>query len=281
MEFRFWGTRGSIPVPGPGTLRYGGNTPCCEVRAKSGHVIIIDAGTGVINAGHRLMQEGYDQKPLDATMLITHTHWDHIQGFPFFRPFFQPNHRWSILGPRHAERRLEQLLDGQLVPAFSPLESLQNLKANLSFQEIGEGEFEIGSVKIKQIFVPHTTITLCFRFEEAGRAVVFATDLEYLGDEIEEQKKKMEKHFAGAEVLIHDGMFLNADYHRFKGWGHATAEDCLEMARRSGNKKLYIYHHDPNRDDDSLEALLAVVENLRQPGDPEVLLAKEGDAICW
>ena len=281
MEFRFWGTRGSIPVPGPGTLRYGGNTPCCEVRTKSGHLVVIDAGSGIVGLGKKILQEGYDKKPLQATLLITHTHWDHIQGFPFFAPLFQPNHQWNILGPKHADRRLEQLLNGQLAPAFSPLENLQSLKAKISFQEIGEGELQIGSLTIKQVFVPHTTVTLCFRFEEEGKAVVFATDLEYLGDEAEAQKQRMEKHFKGAEVLIHDGMFLEVDYPRFKGWGHATAEDCLEMARRSGNKRLYVYHHDPNRDDASLEALLAVLEQKRRPGDPEILLAKEGDAICW
>lgn len=279
MEFRFWGTRGSIPVPGPSTLRYGGNTPCCEVRSKSGHIIIIDAGTGITQAGKALMKEGFDQKPLHATLLLTHTHWDHIQGFPFFAPLFCSDHQWDIFGPKHSQRSLEQLLAGQLVPAFSPLESLRSLKAKLSFHEIGEGEWQIGSLTIKQVFVPHTTITLCYRFEEDGKALVFATDIEYMGEEAEAQKKRMEKHFGGAEVLIHDGMFSDEDYPRFKGWGHATTGDCLEIARRSGNAKLYIYHHDPNRDDDSLESLLKDLEKKRLPNDPELFLAKEGDVI--
>src|SRR5262249_34009510 len=150
------------------TLRYGGNTPCCEVRAKSGHVVVIDAGTGITALGRSLVKE-MAHRPLRATLLLTHTHWDHIQGFPFFAPLFRPEQSWELYGPGHPARRLESLLEGQVGPSFSSLESMKNLLARLAVREIAEGELHIGSLTVRHIFVPHTTITLCYRFEEEGR----------------------------------------------------------------------------------------------------------------
>jgi phosphoribosyl 1,2-cyclic phosphodiesterase len=278
MEFRFWGTRGSIPVPGPSTLRYGGNTPCCEVRSKQGDVVIIDAGTGICQLGRSLLKERAE-RPLSATLLLTHTHWDHIQGFPFFGPLFRPEHAFDIYGPQHSARRLESLLEGQLGPKFSPVAGLKNMGAKIAVHEIGEGEMTIGSLTVKHIFVPHTTVTLCYRFEEDGKALVFATDLEYLGEHAEAEKRRMARYFEGAEILIHDGMFTDEEYPRFKGWGHATTGDSLEMGRRGGVRDLYIYHHDPNRDDDGLERVLDELNAQKRPGDPAIFLAREGDVL--
>jgi ribonuclease BN (tRNA processing enzyme) len=280
MRFRFLGTRGSIPTPGPETARYGGNTPCCEVLASSGHRIIVDAGTGILSLGKELRATP-DALPL--SLLLTHTHWDHIQGLPHFAPLWetspaQAESPLTIYGPTHASHRLRSLLDGLFVPGFIHA-SPEARRAPLVVRELQEESFEIGSVTVRALFVPHPTVTLSYRFEEKGKSLVFATDLEYLGDEAAVQKERVVRFSEGAEVLVHDAMFTDAEYPKFRTWGHATTGDSLEVARRAGVRELYLYHHDPNRSDDALEVLLRDLRETRLANDPEIFLSQEGATL--
>lgn len=275
MRFRFLGTRGSIPTPGPTTARYGGNTPCCELVAASGHRIIIDAGTGIIPLGRELAAS---PEPLPPTvLLLTHTHWDHVQGLPHFAPLGDPRAVLPIYGPTHAQHRLRALTEDLFLPGF--VEDPRRLRAALSFRELGEESFQVGSVTVRSLYVPHPTVTLSYRFEEEGKALVFATDLEYLGDEAPAQKDRVVRFSEGADILIHDAMFTDAEYPRFRTWGHATTGDSLEVARRAGSRALYLFHHDPNRTDDALEGVLRELAATRQPGDPELFLSCEGATL--
>lgn len=243
MQVTFWGVRGSSPISSPDTIQVGGNTSCVQVMLSDGTPLLLDAGTGLIRFG-----EAWKQSSTHFHILLSHAHWDHIQGFPFFSPAYLPEHRISVYGPRHKDYTLEAILAQQMKAPFFPVE-LSTMQADLSFQELLAEEFYIGEAKITTAPFYHPGGVLGFRIEEKGKVLVFATDMEYSHDAIPE---RLVAFAQGADVLIFDAQYTPEELAQKKGWGHSTHLTAAHLAKKAGVKKVMLYHHDPSHHDDAL-----------------------------
>ncbi len=263
MKIRFWGTRGSIATPGPATVRYGGNTSCVELRAADGTLIVLDCGTGAYGLGKALTQSG---EPVNGNLMIGHTHWDHIQGFPFFDPLFIERSNWTVYAPGGGDRRLQAALAGQMAYEYSPI-NLDSLMAEINYADLTEGVFEVGSVRVTTQYLNHPALTLGFRFEVDGVTLVYACDHEPHSlhpldaptgaEPIHHEDRRHVKFLEGADLIIHDAQYTLADFPAKEGWGHTPLERAVDYAIRARTKHLIFTHHDPDRDDDALDALCA------------------------
>ena len=270
-SLRFWGVRGSIPTPGPNTAEIGGNTSCVEVRV-GGQVIVLDAGSGIRRLGQALAAEFRD-RPLNITLLVTHTHWDHIQGFPFFLPAYNPRVNVRILGYGGAVVGLRGALFEQMQSAYFPV-GLDQMASHVTFEELEDLEFEIGAVKVRTIFANHPGICLGYRLSTPGGDIVYLPDHEaYERNEVERQRAagkssrvaldfartedaKMVEFMRDAEVVIADSQYDEAEYSARLGWGHTCADDTVEFAMRAGAKRLFLFHHDPDHRDAKIAEML-------------------------
>lgn len=281
MEIRFWGTRGSIAKPGPSTFRYGGNTSCVEIRAGT-ELLVCDCGTGAHALGQALLAEN---RPLAGHLFITHTHWDHIQGLPFFAPLFVPGHAWHIYGPAGLGNRLEAALVGQMEYQYFPIR-LEDMAAKIRYHELQEGTLAIGEVTVRTRFLNHPGISMGYRFERGGRAVVYATDHEpHMMSDAPAAEPEVHLEDAGhvaflrdADVVIHDAMYVSSEYASHRGWGHTPAERAVDYCLRANVKRLVLFHHDPSRDDDAVERVLAIAR-ARAGSALHVDAAAEGAVI--
>lgn len=245
MRVRFWGTRGSIPKTGPSTLRYGGNTSCVEIESADGTFLILDCGTGVHDLGQALVAAGKRAKR--GHLLISHTHWDHIQGLPFFAPLFAPNHRWDIYGPRGLDRSIRDSLAGQMQYTYFPI-TLDQLGANIRYHDLVEGSFKIGAIRVRARYLNHTVLNLGYRLEADGICVVYACDHEpyspHLAGGTGELRGRDRHHAAfltGADLVIHDSQFLASEYPERIGWGHSTVEYAVGICSQAKVKRLALY----------------------------------------
>jgi phosphoribosyl 1,2-cyclic phosphodiesterase/ActR/RegA family two-component response regulator len=290
---RFWGVRGSIPTPGIQTTMFGGNTSCVEVRVGD-QVIILDAGSGIRALGQSLMRE-FGDTPLNITMLVTHTHWDHIQGFPFFMPAYNPKANVRILGYEGAVHGLRGALFEQMQSAFFPVR-LNQMASHVTFEELTEMEFDLGAVKVRTMFANHPGICLGYRLCTPNGDIVYMPDHEaYERHEIERQKLAGETSRPGldyarlqdekvidfireADVVIGDTQYDAAEYPTRLGWGHTCADDAVELAMRAGVKHLFLFHHDPDHHDDKMEAMITrAAERVGAAGSQmTVSAAREG-----
>ena len=253
VSVRCWGTRGSIPSPGPATAGYGGNTTCVEVQAGQSRVIF-DAGTGIRLLGDKLTSEGVK----DACIFLTHFHWDHIQGFPFFAPVYNPEVNLRIVGPEQDGMDVETLFAGQMGPVYFPI-PYEALSANLTFDHLNEGVWEQGNIRMRAMRMRHPSYTVGYRVEAYGHSVVFIPDNELVGGEFPTPpgwRDKLEQFVEGADVLFHDAMFTQEEYPQKEGWGHSTFTQTLELAERAGVKQLFFFHHAPERSDAELNLIL-------------------------
>jgi phosphoribosyl 1,2-cyclic phosphodiesterase len=271
MHIRFWGTRGSIPTPGPTTVRYGGNTSCVEVRDSTGTLLVLDAGTGLRELGVALMN-GNGARPFSIDLLLSHLHWDHIQGIPFFRPAYDPNSKLRIRGPKQS-RPMKELLGMGMDDPFFPVD-LDDLPAKL---EIGELEHlsdeKIGMFRVRSAHLYHPAPALAYRVEADGRALVYATDTE---DPFSGKVNPVVELAQGADTLIHDAQFMKSDFK--PTWGHSTIESAIDVAAKAKVKRLVLYHHDPDRSDDALDHIGRDAQRAgreRLPG-LDVVVAREG-----
>ena len=271
MRIRFWGTRGSIPTPGPTTVRYGGNTACVEVRDSSGALLVLDAGTGLRELGINLMSTN-GARPFDVTLLISHLHWDHIQGIPFFRPAYDKRNRLRIHAPVH-DKPLQALLGLGMDDPFFPVD-LDAVPATVDMTEMESGsETRVGPFRVAATKVFHPAPALAYRVEADGRSLVYATDTE---DPFSGHENPVVALAKGADALVHDAQYTEDDFK--KGWGHSTIGTAVDVAVRAGVKRLVLYHHDPYRSDDMLDKIGADAQRLaRERGSGlEVLVAYEG-----
>jgi phosphoribosyl 1,2-cyclic phosphodiesterase len=256
----FWGTRGSIPTPGPGTARYGGNTACISVTAPADRLIILDAGSGLRPLGHELMKQG--NGAVNADILLSHTHWDHIQGLPFFKPLSARETSVCIYGAAQEGVPLKEILGRQMDPMVFPV-PLNALAASLTVIEIEEGEFEVDNFSICAFRLRHPGTTLGYRLvpSSGGREVVYVTDNELgAGGSYEvapDWRARMVKFVEGADTLIHDAMYLDQIIQARAGWGHSTPRQAVDLAREGRCRRLILFHHEPEHDDEALDLLLA------------------------
>ncbi len=271
MKVRFWGVRGNIVMPGPHTIKYGGNTPCIEIRGEEDELLIIDAGTGLRELGLFLTQNDFKKGPIDANILLTHTHWDHMQGFPFFAPvIFIPQNKITFYGPVDENDSLEDVVSGQMNYSYFPVK-LDELKAVIRFRNLVPGEFNIGEFNIKARYLNHHVLTFSYRIEYRGKSVVTVFDHEPYGferylegsltdadkEKIQEQTKILEQelidYIKNADLIIHDSMYTKEEYFDKKvGWGHSYFEYAVENAIKANADKLALFHHE--YEDDKMEA---------------------------
>ncbi|HKC83908.1 MAG TPA: MBL fold metallo-hydrolase [bacterium] len=271
MHIRFWGTRGSIPTPGPTTVRYGGNTACVEVRDKTGALLVLDAGTGLRELGSHLMSAN-GSRPSNVDLLLSHLHWDHIQGIPFFRPAFVPKSSLRIIGPKQS-RSMKELLGLGMDDPFFPVD-LDDIPATLDIGELQDGSNEqIGPYRVRAAAIFHPAPCLAYRIEADGRSVVYATDTE---DPFSGKPNPVIALSEGADTLIHDAQYLPSDFKAT--WGHSTIEAAIDVAARAKVKRLVLFHHDPDRSDDALDHIGRDAQRAGRErlAGLEVLVAREG-----
>jgi phosphoribosyl 1,2-cyclic phosphodiesterase len=254
VKIRFWGVRGSIPAPGPETNRYGGNTSCVSVRTRAGELIILDMGTGLMNLGATLMCGEFGKGQGQASVLLSHAHWDHIQGFPFFPPVFVPGNTFVVHGHARSSSMLEGILEGQMNPHFSPIYTLKNLGATAEFHAVTPGEgFACASLRVKAWPNPHgSTTALAFRLEEGGRSFVYASDAGYAEGGPSPEIRDL---YRGADVLLHDCTYTPEHQATRRNRGFASYEDAVEAAVTAGVKTLVMFHYDQDYTDDDVDAL--------------------------
>jgi len=280
MHVRFWGTRGSIAAPGPSTARFGGNTSCVEVRASDGTVIILDCGTGARELGMHLVQTM--PQPIRLHLFIGHTHWDHIQGFPFFVPAFLPGSELNIYAPIGFQRGLEEAMAGQMEYSYFPVK-MRDLRSRIHFTELDEGFFRVGGVLVETQFLNHTAPTVAYRMTSDGATIAYATDHEpfWNASGRVSQHPGDERHIAflkGANLVIHDAQYTDAEYRDKVGWGHSSLEYAVDVALAAGVERLVLFHHDPAHDDAMMERMEAMArDHVGRRGQAlEVLAAREG-----
>lgn len=266
---QFWGVRGSIPAPGSETVRYGGNTSCVEMRVD-GKRLIFDGGTGLRVLGKALMKH----TPVEAYLFFSHSHWDHIQGFPFFRPAFVKGncfHIYGAIAPNGATMK-QRLSDQMLHPNF-PV-PIQVMQSDLKFYDLLPGDvLNIGNITIETGPLNHPNTAMGYRVTYQGRTVVYATDTEHYPDRLDENLLHLARE---ANVLIYDACYTDEEYHDPKtsrvGWGHSTWQEAVKLADAAGVKKAVIFHHDPDHSDDFLDDVEAQVQSVF----PNSILAREG-----
>ena len=283
MKVRFWGTRGSIAKPGPTTARYGGNTSCIEVRSSRGTLIVIDCGTGSHGLGQALVAEGVKR----GCLLIGHTHWDHIQGLPFFAPLFDPTNEWDICGPKGLSGSLRETLSGQMESTYFPV-ALEALGATIRYWDLLQGSFQVDDIRVSTHHLNHPALTLAYRIEADGASIVYACDHEAYSHAAADGNVRLvgpdlrHAEFAtGADLLIHDSQYTAAEYPTKVNWGHSTIEYAMLVAREAGVGQVALTHHDPLRTDDQLDSLVESARaTMREHGSSiHVFAAAEGIAL--
>ncbi len=268
MEVKFWGVRGSIPTPHPDFLQFGGNTTCLEVRLPGGEPVIIDGGTGLRYLGQSLMKESRGRR-MSLRILMTHFHWDHIQGIPYFAPLFDAGNQVTFYSNRPAAE-LKEILEGQMSSPYFPI-SLAHLPAARHFEQIQPGA-QFGDLKVTPFPMNHPQGACGYRLELNGSILVHASDLEH-GDAAFEQILLDQARNAG--VLIYDAQYTPEEYESKAGWGHSTWKEAIRIAREANVKKLLLFHHDPGHNDEFMQRM---GEEARKYFE-NVEVAREGSLI--
>ncbi|MBM9606181.1 MBL fold metallo-hydrolase [Desulfopila inferna] len=300
MKVRFWGVRGSIPCPGPKTQKYGGNGACIELRVgKKGRLVIVDAGSGIRELGNYVMKHDLPDGPISADLFLTHTHWDHIMGFPYFTPIYMSGNRLTVYGPvTFEEDPLEEVVGGQMKYRYFPV-NFGELSSNIEYLRLSENpDVDLGDgLRLATKFLNHPITALGYRFEFEGKVFctcydtepfrnLFITDPEHPeydeamaveGQEVaDEQNLLLEKFFTGADLLVYDAQYTEEEFLTNRiGWGHTPIEQAIAAADRAGVKRLALFHHDPDRTDEQLDQLTKKYCRPGGNGQAEVFFARE------
>lgn len=280
MLVTLWGARGSVPAPGVGTVRYGGNTSCLEIKLEDGTELILDAGTGIRRLGKKLVAEG---EPRPLFVLMSHAHWDHVHGFPFFRPAYEPDWTLHVAGSSRSIKAIKDLLYTQMNGLNFPVE-FGELKAEIDFMALGDTAASIRSARLELGTCAHPGGCTSFRIVEGGGTLVHMTDNELSAPATDAKARRAElvALCRDADVLIHDAQFLPEELARHAGWGHSTYLEAVELAAEAGVRRLVLFHHDPDRTDDQIEEIerLAREHIARQAYPLQCEAAREGLELC-
>ena len=298
IKIKFWGVRGSIPSPGPATVYYGGNTPCVEIRFPGKSRFILDAGSGIRELGKELLKVA---EPIKAYIFISHFHWDHIQGLPFFKPAFKPNNQFIIYGCDEPNFNLNEIISMQMNPTYFPL-AIEDMQASVEFQTIQEETFDVEGVEVKTKFLNHPGYALGYRFNFQDKSIVYISDNEPFVHPIktansnkkesesittrfekfvEDQTDDLVQFIDEADILIHDTQYLSEEYEQKKTWGHSPLDYTVDIASRAKIKKLILFHHDPDHDDITIDKMLVEGRKLlkKYNGNISCEAAREGELL--
>jgi len=271
MRIKFWGVRGSTPTPKPENLRYGGNTACVEVRVGDS-VYVFDCGTGFRSLGQQLQRES-DGSPIRAHIFVSHFHWDHIQGIPFFGPLYNNPENCFSFHSSNRSRTLKRVMEEQMAAPYFPVD-MSEMKAQRAFYNLEQGRVALDDVMIETTWLNHPQGCMGFRLETKDGVLVYATDNEPGDPSFDKNVRKLA---AGADVLIYDAQYLPEEYEaRKRGWGHSHWREAINVVMQSGAKELILFHHDPDHDDACIDK---VVEQARDHY-PQVKAAAEGLEIA-
>lgn len=268
FEVTFWGVRGSLPVPGPHTVKYGGNTSCVQVQISK-RLFILDAGTGIFHLGQHLMKT---RKNVRGDIFITHTHWDHIQGFPFFSPAFIKGNHFTLYGQTKVNSTFADLMKGQMTYQHFPV-SLGEMGSTIEFHELDSGiELDLGDdILLNTIHTNHPNGSLAYRLNYKGRSCCYITDTEHYSC----VDPKLKSFVKDADLVIYDSNYSDEEYPQFVGYGHSTWQEAIKLMEASRAKKLVLFHHDKSRSDDEMEK----IENQARECFPNCIAAREGLVI--
>jgi phosphoribosyl 1,2-cyclic phosphodiesterase len=279
MKIRFWGVRGSIPAPGPDTIRYGGNTACVSIDTKSGGLVIIDMGTGLMHLGNTLMAGPFGKGQGKATILLSHTHWDHIQGLGFFPPVFIGGNQFTVWGPGQSSTVLEAILEGQMDPNFSPLQSLKNFSAKFDVHAAKCGTtFEAEGLQVTAREHAHgSTTAMAFKIVEDGKTFIYASDV---GQPFPNTPPTEETiaYFRGADVLLHDTTYRPQEQATRRNRGFSSYEDAAHVATLANVGRLVMFHYDQDYSDDDVDAMF-VACRAKLPESIGLVAAREGEEL--
>lgn len=282
LSVRFHGVRGSTPCEGPRFERFGGHTSCVELTTPGEEPLVLDLGTGVKSFGEQLVSEGSCNGGYHANVLLTHLHWDHVQGLPFFEPLFSGGQGLDIYGPVQPEGHLEEVFSRFMGPPFFPI-TIQELAAAVTFHDTTDDDFAIGGAKVRSRGVRHNGPTLGFRIEQSGCVVAYIPDHgpgcspddadDYIPTAVLELCD-------GADVVIHDAQYTRGEFETRRTWGHCTVDYAVHVAAEAGARTLALFHHDPYHDDPTVDTLLRYTQDLREAGRlSDILAASEGTAL--
>ncbi len=299
MKIRFWGVRGSIPCPGPQTQKYGGNGACIELRVgQEQRIVVIDAGSGIRELGNHLMQNDLPNGPIKLDLFLSHTHWDHIMGFPYFTPIYIPGTQMNVYGPvTFEDDPLQDVVGGQMKYRYFPV-NVGELASDIEYIRINENPaMDLGEgLMLSTKFLNHPITALGYRFEYKGKIFctcydtepfrnLFITDPEHPdydeamaieGEEVaKEQNQAIEDFFSGADLLVYDAQYTEEEFATRVAWGHTSIEYAIAAAKRAGVKKLALFHHDPDRTDEQIDEIAKRCCSPEDCGDMEVFFARE------
>jgi phosphoribosyl 1,2-cyclic phosphodiesterase len=293
-RLKFWGTRGSISVPGPGTLRYGGNTTCVEIRADD-EIIVLDAGSGIRPLGIALENE-FRTEPIKLSLLVTHAHWDHIQGLPFFAPAYDKKNEIRVRGYDGVDTSFGKIMAEPMKAPFFPI-AMRELSARIDVKKLGEMEFSVGNVQVRAKFVNHPGVCAGYRLFTSAGSIAFLPDHEpyrflhsaRATDMSPEQAKKtatderisLVEFLKGSDILILDAQYTDAEYETHVGWGHGSVSSAVSLALDAEVRRLLLFHHDPSHDDSMVDAMVDDARRLISESgkDLEVGGAREGEEV--
>ena len=303
MKIKFWGVRGSIPCPGPNTVKYGGNTACIEIWFEDiERLIIIDSGSGIRELGHDIMKREIVEKGIKAEILLTHTHWDHIMGFPFFTPIYIPGARLRVYGPvTFEDETLAEAVGGQLTYRYFPVRQAE-LAAEIEYISLKEEKLDLGDgINLTTKYLNHPVLCLGYRLEYKGKIFCTAYDTEPFqnvfcsdpddpsydedmyreGQEVaREENRRIEEFFRGSDLLIYDAQYKEEEYRASRrGWGHSSIEHAIETSAAAGVKRLALFHHEPLRTDREIDDLAQKHCIAKGDSKMEVFFAREGGEI--
>lgn len=251
MRIRVWGCRGSLATPGETTIRYGGNTTCVEVELESGAVVLFDAGSGIRNLGKHILKHG----PRELYLFMTHSHWDHLNGFPFFLPAYSNQYTIHVRGGPRAKKSLQKFISHQMEPPYFPV-PFGAMHAQFDFTQGSPSRRSIGHAEILPVPISHPNGGYGFKVMEEGKTFVFLPDNEL---DFQQEDGLVAGGYAdfcrGADVLFHDAQYTDEEYASKKGWGHSRLSSVMDLGVSAGVKQLGLFHHDPDRSDDDLDRL--------------------------